>query len=180
MQTVNNVEKEQVSKKVEETIQEVIEEYGSNSDSFFKEEELNGDNTPIQGLEIELEPEQVVKEGRYKFLVKNVGIDKEVVTRYGVKNKLIIEYHINGLIDGEEMSYDLKQKYNISNSSKSKFYKVYEDLTGAIPIGKINLRNLLEIKGICEVKHLELDNGDIFPEIININSRIKNEFQQEA
>ena len=150
----------------------------SNSDSFFKEEELSGENTLIQDLEIELEAEKLVKEAKYKFRVKNIGIDRDVNTPYGLKNKLIIEYHIKAFIDDEEISYDLKQKYNISNSSKSKFYQVHRDLTGKAPIGKINLRNLLGIKGVCEVKHLELDNGDIFPQIVNINSEIRNEVAQ--
>lgn len=177
MQEINNSEKEQVIEKVEETIQEVIGQNTSNTnyDSFFKEEVLQGDNTAIQGLELELDAEQIVKEGKYKFSVKNVGIENGVITRYGIKNKLVVEYHINGMVDGHRQKYDLKQKYNISNSSKSKFYNIYRDLMGLPPIGKINLRNLLGIEGVCEVKHLELDNGDMFPEIINVNRAIEEE-----
>ena len=96
---------------VEKVRSEVIEDNmsNSNSDSFFKEEELSGENTLIQDLEIELEAEKLVKEAKYKFRVKNIGIDRDVITPYGLKNKLIIEYHIKAFIDDEEISYDLKQ-----------------------------------------------------------------------
>lgn len=174
MQMLNDVEKEQGIEKVEEIIEE-DNTSNINNDPFFKEEVLNGDNTPIQGLELELEPEQVVEEGKYRFSIKNVGIENGVITKYGIKNKAVIEFNISGIINDQEEEYILKQKYNISNSHKSKFYKIYSDLTGNLPIGKINLRDLLGIKGICEVKYLELDNGDEFPEIVNVNREIEEE-----
>ncbi|NMM65241.1 hypothetical protein HBE96_21900 [Clostridium sp. P21] len=157
-------------------IENVMEKDKSNNkhDSFFDSEELSGTNTPIN-LEIEIQPESKIDEGSYRFYVKDLSIEKEVMTKYGVKNKLVIDYHITCARDGEDLTYDLKQKYNISNSSKSGFYQVYRDLTSQPPSGKINLRNLLGIKGSCVVKHVLLDNGDVFPKIVNINAEIYKE-----
>ncbi len=170
----NEFSREEVIESVENTLENVIEEHTSNydSDSFFNSESLNGSSTSITGLEIEIEPEIAVVEGKYKFYVKNLNVDRQVATKYGVKDKLMVEFHISQVIDGEDFAYDLKQKYNISGSRKSSFYQLYIDLIGKAPIGKLNLRNLLGVKGYCEVKHIPMDNGDIFPRIININAEI--------
>ncbi|NMM65222.1 hypothetical protein HBE96_21805 [Clostridium sp. P21] len=164
----------QVIEKVESALDNVMKEYRSNSeiDSFFNNEELRGTSTPITGLEIEIKQEMPIDEGNYKFYVKNLGLDKQVATIYGAKDKLMIEFHISRIISGQEIEFDLKQKYNISSSSKSRFYQIYKDLTGRPPMGKINLRELLKIKGLCEVKHILMDNGDVFPRIVNINAEI--------
>lgn len=169
----NNSVKNEMVEGVENTMNEVIKNSTiNNTDSFFNNEELSGTSTPIDGLEIELQQEIAISEGRYKFKVQNLNIARQVETRFGIKDKLIIEFHICRIRDEQEIAYDLKQKYNISPSYKSEFYKVYTDLTGNPPRGKINLRNLLNIKGSCEIKHIQMDNGDIFPKVVNINAEI--------
>ena len=174
MQNVfNNSVKNEMVEGDENTMNEVIKNSTiKNTDSFFNNEELSGTSTPIDGLEIEIEIG--IAEGRYKFRVKNLDIARNVETKFGIKDKLVIEFHIWGISDGEEVAYDLKQKYNISSSYKSEFYKVYRDLTGIPPRGKINLRNLLGVKGDCEIKHIEMDDRNIFPKVVNINAEIYN------
>lgn len=171
----NSVNNEMVQK-VEANMKEVLEGGWSNQsqDDFFNNsnEDVLGSTTPLTGFEIELQQEIAIAEGRYKFRVQNLDIERQVETKYGIKDKLIIQFHISRIRDTEEFAYDLKQKYNISSSYKSSFYQVYKDLTGEPPRGKINLRNLLGIKGSCEVKHIHMDNGDIFPRVVNINAEI--------
>lgn len=166
-----------ISMEKENTLSKVMEEqkYRQSEDSFFKSEELSSTLTPLVGLEIEIKPEIVIGEGRYKFAVENLGIENQVQTKYGMKDKLVVEFNVSRVRDGEEYSCKLKQKYNISSSTKSSFYQLYTDLTGRVPIGKINLRNLLGIKGICEVKHIQMEDGNIFPKVVNINVEINKE-----
>lgn len=171
----NNSVNNEIVPKFETTMKEVMEgEWSTQSqDDFFNNnEEVLGNTTPLTGFEIELKQEIAIAEGRYQFRVQNLNIERQVETRYGIKDKVVIQYHISRIIDDEEFAYDLKQKYNISSSYKSSFYKVYKDLTGEPPRGKINLRNLLSIKGNCEIRHIQMDNGDIFPKVVNINAEI--------
>lgn len=165
----NNSVKNEMVEGVENTINEVIKDSTiNNSDDFFKSENVRSSFTPLTNLEIEIMPYEVVGEGRYKFVTEDVGIDNQVSTAYGVKNKMWLQFHL----DGEDEEHDLKQKYNISASYKSRFYEVYNALTGEIPKGNINLRRLLGIEGYCEIQHIHMDNGDIFPRIVNIEVKI--------
>lgn len=168
----NNNEKKEMA---ENTMKEVTNDYQGNytSDSFFKEEEVDGSTTPIVGLEIELEEENPIPEGKYYFRIKNLAMENQVATRYGVKNRLSVEYNI--FRKYENLNFDLKQKYNISSKRESNFYKMYSELTGKLPIGKINLRNLLGIKGVCEIKHIPMEDGSVFPKIVNLNPEIGEE-----
>lgn len=163
--------KEEAIKKTEDTMNNVMNDY---KDSFFKEEELNGTSTALTGFEIELEEEKTIPEGRYNFIVKDLAMENQVSTKYGIKNRLSVEYHIFRKYE-EELSFDLKQKYNISSKKDSNFYKMYEELIGRPPVGKINLRNLLGIKGQCEVKHVIMDDGSVFPKIVNLNPEVAEE-----
>ncbi|MCB2354723.1 hypothetical protein [Clostridium estertheticum] len=161
----NNSVGNEMDGEVKSSINDVIHSHmNTSSDDFFKTEELSGVGTPITNLEIELTSFEVIPEGRYQFLTKEVGIDNMVSTAYGIKNQMWLKFYL----DGEAGEYDTKQKYNISASYKSKFYGVYNALVGEAPKGKINLKNLLEIGGYCEIQHVLMDNGDIFPRVINI------------
>ncbi|WP_242396682.1 hypothetical protein [Clostridium butyricum] len=143
----------------------------SGFESFFESENLSSMSTPLN-LEIEIKPQTIVDEGRYDFVVRALDIERNVSTAYGVKDKLVIEFNIKRVEDGEDVEYNLKQKYNISNDVTSRFFEVYKDLTGQEPSGKVNLRNLLNVKGKCEVKHILMQNGRNFPRIVNINAQI--------
>ncbi|MHC1723204.1 MAG: hypothetical protein AB9836_08380 [Aminipila sp.] len=166
----NSAHKEMVGV-VKNTMEEVIKEQNGSlrEDNFFKSEELYGTSTPLSGYEIEIKPEVAIAEGGYNFKTINLNIENGVETIYGKKDKLVLEFQISRIRDGEEFKYDLKQKYNISSSYKSRFYEVYKDLTGEAPRGKIDLRNLLYIEGSCVIKHIPMDNGDIFPRIVDIS-----------
>lgn len=143
----------------------------SGFDSFFESENLSSMSTPLN-LEIEIKPQTIVDEGRYDFVVRALDIERNVSTAYGVKDKLVIEFNIKRVEDGEDVEYNLKQKYNISNDVTSRFFEVYKDLTGEEPNGKVNLRNLLNVKGRCEVEHILMKNRRNFPRIVNINAQI--------
>jgi hypothetical protein len=166
----NNNEKKEMA---ENTMKEATNDYQGNytSDSFFKEEDLDGSTTPIVGLEIELEEEKVIPEGRYKFIVKDLAMEKQVATRYGIKDRLSVVFNIYVKYD-EHLNFDLKQKYNISSKRESNFYKMYNELIGKPPFGKIDLRNLLGIKGVCRIKHVLMDDGSIFPKVVGLNPEI--------
>lgn len=170
MNNVGNSGKNEVIEEVKNTMEESIRSTmnNENSDDFFKSENVKGWFTALTNLEIEIAPYEVVREGRYKFATENLGVDNQVSTAYGVKNKMWLQFHL----DGEDEAYDLKQKYNISPSNKSRFYEIYNTLTGEIPRGNINLRRLVGIEGYCDIQHIPMENGDIFPRIINIEVKI--------
>lgn len=145
----------------------------SSDGEFFKaNDSLAGNTTPFQFLELNFTPE--VAEGKYNFGISNLSMERGVDTRYGTKDKIVMDFHLNCNVDGEIEEYHLKQKYNKSSSPSSSFYKVYKDLTGKVPKGKIDLRELLSIVGTCEVEYVELDDGGVFPRIVNINTRRAN------
>lgn len=169
MNNVENTVKNEVTEEVENTMEEVMERtMNNNSDDFFKSENVGGAFIPLTNLEIEIKPYEVVGEGRYEFIIEDVGIDNQVSTSYGVKNKMWLQFHL----DGEDEEHELKQKYNISPSYKSRFYEVYTALTGEIPRGSINLKRLMGIEGYCDIQHVPMENGDIFPRIVNIKVKI--------
>ncbi|WP_238904422.1 hypothetical protein [Clostridium sp. YIM B02506] len=142
----------------------------SSDDEFFKpNDSLAGNMIPLQSLELNFTPE--VPEGKYNFGISNLNMERGVDTRYGTKDKIVVDYHLHRNVDGEIEEYHLKQKYNKSSSPSSSFYKVYKDLTGKVPKGKVDLRELLSIIGTCEVEYVELDDGGVFPRIVNINTR---------
>lgn len=133
-----------------------------------------GNNLNVN-LEIDVGNEKVILETHYKFKIEDIKIENNVSTIYGIKNRVSIKYLISTAVDEEELQIRLVQKYNISNNSKSNFYKIYKALTGKVPIGKINLGELMGIKGDCEVKNINMDDGSFFPKIVNLNAEIKEE-----
>lgn len=145
-------------------------------DSFFETQKLNYGNMLPTDLEIELEEEKLIPKGKYEFIVKNLSMENQVPTKYGIKNRICIQYHISNTLNAENSTFDLSQKYNLSSNINSNFYKMYKELTGVAPKGRINLRNLLGIKGECEIKHICMDGGNIFYKIVNLKPDIeKNE-----
>lgn len=156
---------------------EDYEKLGFVSNDLAQQNCLNTEvsDNPTVNLEIDVGNEKVVLETHYKFKIEDIKIENNVSTNYGVKDRVSIKYHIYTVIDEEGFEFELVQKYNISNNINSNFYGIYKALTGKVPIGKINLGELLGIKGGCEVKNINMDDGSIFPKIVNLNAEIKEE-----
>lgn len=94
----------------------------SSDDEFFKaNDSLAGNMTPLQSLELNFTPE--IAEGKYNFGISNLNMERGVDTRYGTKEKIVMDYHLHRYVDGELDEYHLKQKYNKSSSPYSSFYK---------------------------------------------------------
>lgn len=156
---------------------EDYEKLGFVSNDLAQQNCLNTEvsDNPTVNLEIDVGNEKVVLETHYKFKIEDIKIENNVSTNYGVKDRVSIKYHLYTIIDEQKLEFQLVQKYNISNNKNSNFYRMYTDLMQKTPVGKIDLRELLGIEGNCEVKNINMDNGNIFPKIVNLNAEIKKE-----
>lgn len=142
-------------------------------DEFFKEEAENNDNinsfNPLQSLLVEINSRKpTIPQGEIKFLIKNLSLERNVESAYGIKNQLTLLFHFHKEVDGEIKEYQLKQKFFISKYPKSRFYNLYKDLTGKIPTGQMNLAELYGISGTADIIYYESENGDVFENVANL------------
>jgi hypothetical protein len=150
-----------------ERIQKVSGIFTQNNSSTDKQ---LGNIVSQDDLEIDMKPKMAVEEGRYKFQVINVSVEKDVPNDYGVKDKITIEFKLYSVGEAGVVEYTLNQRYNISTHYKSFFFEAYKALTGKEPFGKINVRKLLGIVGDCAVKHIEMGDKNLFAKIVNIST----------
>lgn len=143
-----------------------------NSDDFFKTEELDFANDLDVNFEIDMGDLEIAPEGIYYFIIRELKLENKVGTKYGIKNRISIKYHIIDFASTVKNEFNITQKYNISKNASSNFYKMYKSLIGSQPLGKINLKELIGIKGECKVEHVHMDDGTIFPRIVNLNPEI--------
>lgn len=142
-------------------------------DEFFKEEATNNDKinnfNPLESLLVEIANRKpTIPEGEIKFLIKNLSVERDVESIYGLKNQLIVLFHFHKDVDGEIKEYELKQKFFISKYPKSRFYNLYKDLTGKVPTGAINLRELYGISGTADIIYYQSESGDVFENVANV------------
>lgn len=158
-------------KKVENVIEEVVQ----NNPSGFDEnqtspEDIVGNMTPLQGLDFDFN--SLIEVGPYRFRIHNLYIKHNVDTKFGTKDVLFVDFHLKKTIDRDIIEHHAIQKYNLSSSKSSKLYTLYKSLTNMNPEGKINLRCLLGIIGTCQIRHVSLEDGNVFPEVINIATEV--------
>lgn len=142
-------------------------------DEFFKQEAENNENinsfNPLQNLLVEIANRKpTIPEGEIKFLIKDISVERDVESIYGLKNQVIVLFHFRKDVDGEIKEYELKQKFFISKYPKSRFYNLYKDLTGKVPTGAINLRELYGISGTADIVYYESESGDVFENVANV------------
>lgn len=142
-------------------------------DEFFKEEAANNEKVnnfnPVQSLLVEITSKKpTIPQGEIKFLIKNLSVERDVESAYGLKNQLTLFFHFHKEIDGEIKEYQLRQKFFISKYPKSRFYNLYKDLTGKVPTGQMNLAELYGISGTADIIYYESESGDVFENVANV------------
>ena len=112
---------------------------------------------------------QLEKNKEYVSEVKNVSIQRNVPTSFGMADAISIEYHVyKENINGDFDIVIIKQKYFLSKSDQSRFGKMYRSLTGKTPEGRVNLAELIGKKCSVLIDHYERQNGDIFDNILEV------------
>ncbi len=109
------------------------------------------------------------KNKEYLSEVKNVSIQRNVPTQYGISDSISMEYHVyKENINGDSDIVVIKQKYFLSKGEQTRFGKMYKSLTGKTPEGRINLAELIGKKCSVLIDHNESENGDIFDNISEV------------
>ena len=113
----------------------------------------------------DLTREAKIPEGEYPFVLRRVYRVNNQTTSFGLKDQIVWEYEVTDL---EENKILLIDKNNISFSDKSKFKKNFKRYCEALNLTKINLKDLIGIKGVLKVQHNTDDDGNIYENIVEI------------
>lgn len=112
---------------------------------------------------------QLEKNKEYVSEVKDMSIQRNTPTLYGIADAISMEYHVyKENLNGDFDVVSIKQKYYLSKSEQSRFGKMYKALTGNTPEGRVNLAELIGKKCIVLIDHYENKNGDIFDNISEV------------
>ena len=79
---------------------------------------------------------QLEKNKEYVAEVKDMSIQRNTPTLYGIADAISMEYHVyKENLNGDFDVVSIKQKYYLSKSEQSRFGKMYKALTGNTPEG---------------------------------------------
>lgn len=111
----------------------------------------------------------VVPEGNWPFEILSVGIERNCDTKYGKRDRVVIEYRLEIATEEEPKSeVTLKQKYLVSNHPTSQFAKLVETLTGRAIAHGVEISDFIGIRGLAEVTHNTNTNCDTFANIVEL------------
>ncbi|WP_394900125.1 hypothetical protein [Clostridium butyricum] len=146
--------------------EKVIDEVKSNTvTGNISLDDIFNSNTDLEDLTFTLTREAKIPEGEFPFVLKRVRRENNQTTSYGLKDQIVWEYEVTDL---EENKILLIDKNNISFSDKSKFKKNFKRYCEALHLTKINLKDLIGIKGTLKVQHNTDDDGNIYENIVEI------------
>lgn len=128
-------------------------------------DDIFNSNIDSDDLTFSLAREAKVPEGEYSFVLRGVHRENNQTTKYGLKNQIVWSYEIT---DSEGNKFSIIDKNNISDSYKSKFRKNLKSYCEALKLTKINLNDLIGIKGTLKVQHNTDDDGNTYENIAEI------------
>ena len=91
--------------------------------------------------------------------------ENDQTTSYGLKDQIVWEYEVTDLEGNKILLID---RTNVSESSKSKFRKNLKRYCEALNLTKINLKDLIGIKGTLKVKHNIDNDGNVYENIVEV------------
>lgn len=156
---------------------EVIAEVKSNTvTGNISLNDIFNSNLGEEDLTFTLTREAKIAEGEFAFILRRVHRENNQTTSYGLKDQIVWEYEVTDL---EENKILLIDKNNISFSDKSKFKKNLKRYCEALNLTKINLKDLIGIKGRLKIQHNTDDEGNIYENIVEIypTSEFENVFE---
>lgn len=146
--------------------EEVINEVNSNSVTRnISLDDIFNSNLGEDDLTFSLKREAKIPEGVYPFVLRRVYRVNNQTTSYGFKDQIVWE---NEVTDSKGNKILLTDRTNISNSSKSKFMRNLKRYCEALKLTKINLKDLIGIKGNLKVQHNTDDDGNVYANIVEI------------
>lgn len=159
--------------KCEEAINEV------NSNTLTRNislDDIFNSNLGEDDLTFTLTREAKIPEGEYPFVLRRVYRENNQTTSYGLKDQIVWEYEVTDLKENKILLID---KNNISCSDKSKFKKNLKRYCEVLNLTKINLKDLIGIKGRLKIQHNTDDEGNIYENIVEIypTSEFENVFE---
>ncbi|ETI90991.1 MAG: hypothetical protein Q607_CBUC00038G0007 [Clostridium butyricum DORA_1] len=159
--------------KCEEAINEV------NSNNLTRNislDDIFNSNLGEDDLTFTLTREAKIPEGEYPFVLRRVHRENNQTTSYGLKDQIVWEYEVTDLKENKILLID---KNNISCSDKSKFKKNLKRYCEVLNLTKINLKDLIGIKGRLKIQHNTDDEGNIYENIVEIypTSEFENVFE---
>lgn len=138
----------------------------SNIKKTLSVQDIFGSNIGDDGdLIFGLTKEARISEGIHPFILRSVHRVYNQKTSYGMKDQIVFDYDV---IDENGEVISISDRNNISDSSKSKFKKNLKSYCEALGSTKINLKNLINIKGTLKIEHNTDDEGNIYENIVEI------------
>ena len=103
----------------------------------------------------------VLPEGTYEAEFRDVRREKNVETRNGKRDRIVLDFIIEGQL--------IVEKCNVSKSSTCKLARFIEGMFGEIPDGDFDFKDLIGEYFQVEIKHNKDNNGRIWANIVEIS-----------
>lgn len=146
--------------------EEVINEVKSNPvTGNISLDDIFNSNLGEEELIFSLTREAKIQEGEFPFVLKRVHRENDQTTSYGLKDQIVWEYEVTDLEGNKILLID---RTNVSESSKSKFRKNLKRYCEALNLTKINLKDLIGIKGTLKVQHNIDNDGNVYENIVEV------------
>lgn len=116
-------------------------------------------------LTFALNKEPKISEGIHKYVLRGVRREDNQKTAYGLKDQVIYSYDV---INDNGSVVSIIDRNNISDSNKSKFKKNLKSYCDALGVTRINLKNLINIKGELRIVHNTDEEGNIYENVAEI------------
>lgn len=116
-------------------------------------------------LTFALNKEPKISEGIHKYVLRGVRREDNQKTAYGLKDQVIYSYDV---INENGSVVSIIDRNNISDSNKSKFKKNLKSYCDALGVTRINLKNLINIKGELRIVHNTDEEGNIYENVAEI------------
>ncbi len=126
-------------------------------------------------LNFSMNREAEIKEGKYPYALTDVQLEHDVLTDYGIKQKISFTFGLN--IDEETKV--VTKKFYYSKHKDSRFMKFMAIICKAYNTKKLNLQELIGTCGTLSITHGMDDDGNVFENITEIFPDIVEESNTE-
>mgnify|MGYP005836665781 CR=1 FL=1 len=96
-------------------------------------------------------------EGMHNATVKEITVDYQVQTQFGIKDVANIFFEVGGVV--------IKKRASLSIAKNSTLLSLIKDITGIEPKGEFDLETLIGKKCQVLITHNQTDNGDVWENI---------------
>lgn len=116
-------------------------------------------------FEFNLNREADIAEGTYKYTLSDIKAEHNVVTTYGIKDKVCFTFE---LVVEEEIK-TITKRFNYSKHPDSLFMMFMTIICNGYKTTKLNLQTLIGTKGELTIEHSTDEEGNVFENITEMH-----------